>query len=111
MSIIDKLKSLFGPSGSNGLVALNGDMSEGGGEMISCEEALRLVHGFLDGELDSVPAGRVKAHFDVCQRCYPHLHLETAFRDAVRRAAGGGTAPSELKSKVAALIAEAEAED
>ena len=104
MSIVDRLKSIFGLAGSSGA-------EDPPGEMISCEEALSLVHDFLDGELDSVPASRVKAHFDVCQRCYPHLHLERVFRETMRSAASGESTPADLKSKVAALIAEAEAQD
>lgn len=94
MSIIDKIRMLFG----------GGGMAP---DMIPCEEALRLVHDFLDGELEGVPRDQVKAHFDVCQRCYPHLQLESAFREAVHRAGSTESAPSELKAKVAALIAEA----
>jgi anti-sigma factor (TIGR02949 family) len=93
MSIIDRIKSLFG-----------------GDDMISCEEALRLVHDFTDGELEGVWEARVRAHFEVCRRCYPHLQLETSFRDALRRATSAEVAPTDLKAKVAALLAEAEAE-
>ncbi len=114
MSIVDRLKALFGNGASNGSASGKGTAPDGtgdGGEMISCEDALRLVHEFLDGELDSVPESQVKQHFDVCQKCYPHLHLENAFREAVRRAASGESAPEELKMRVAALIADAKAND
>ena len=77
--------------------------------MISCHDALTLVHEYLDGELEAVPENQVKRHFDMCERCYPHLHLETTFRDAVRRAAAGEKAPPELKTKLIKLLAEAEA--
>jgi anti-sigma factor (TIGR02949 family) len=105
MSIFDKLKALFPGSDSNG----SGSNGMGRAVMLSCEDALRLVHEFLDGELDPAAEGQVQKHFDMCQRCYPHLHLETAYRDAVRRAALAKDAPPELKAKVSALIAEAEA--
>ena len=100
MSFFDKLKALFGSGSSNGDAG-----------MISCEDALRLVHEFLDGELEDASATEVKQHFDMCQRCYPHLHLETAFREAVRRASAGESAPPELKDKVSALLAEAMSEE
>lgn len=100
MSIFDSIKGLFGGSSAS-----NGD------EMIPCEDALRLVHDFLDGELGDVPAEQVRRHFEVCGRCYPHLQLENAYRDAVRRAAAGQGAPEALKARVAALLAEAGAED
>jgi anti-sigma factor (TIGR02949 family) len=53
--------------------------------MISCEEALQLVHDYLDGELERSSETSVKQHFDACERCYPHLNLESLFRDAVCR--------------------------
>jgi mycothiol system anti-sigma-R factor len=115
MSIIDRIRKLLGgrstADASDGADCPSTVAAAGGGsEMIPCEDALRLVHDFLDGELDGVPQAQVKAHFDVCQRCYPHLQLETAFRDALRRAGSGEGAPSELRAKVAALISEAETE-
>lgn len=78
------------------------------GGMISCEEALALVHEFIDGELGEVPHTRAQAHFDVCQGCYPHLRLEGAFRDAVQRAAEGQGAPPDLKEKLLEALAEAD---
>jgi anti-sigma factor (TIGR02949 family) len=74
---------------------------------ISCEEALRLVHEFLDGELEGVSPAEVKAHFEVCRGCYPHLRLEQAFREAMKRACARQTAPPTLREKVERLLAEA----
>ena len=101
MSLFDKLKRLFGAASQNGDTPPDA-------EVISCHDALRLVHEYLDGELDAVPEAEVKAHFDMCQKCYPHLHLESAFRDAVRRAARVESAPPELKARLAQLLAEAD---
>ena len=101
MSFLDRLKSLFTGTAQNG----SGSMPP----MISCKEALGVVHDFLDGELDDVPREQVKAHFDVCQRCYPHLHLEEAFQEAIRRAAAKEQAPDGLKAKLMELLAEADA--
>ena len=100
MSMFDRLKGMFGGSPDNG-------RDDGGVAMISCEDALRRVHEFLDGELEESSAEEVKQHFDMCQRCYPHLQLETAFREAVRRAAAGQSAPPQLRDKVTALLEEA----
>ena len=101
MSFSEKLRSLF--SGTPG--------DDGGSAtaMIPCEEALSVVHDFLDGELEGVSHEQVKAHFDACQRCYPHLRLEEHYRQAVRRAGSEQRAPAGLKVKLAELIAEADA--
>lgn len=109
MSIFDKFRRLFGAKPSAGAVDAGG-MAAGDG-MVSCEDALRLVHDFLDGELEGASSEEVRQHFEVCQRCYPHLHLETAFRQAIQRAAAGPGAPEELKNRVASLLAEARADD
>lgn len=97
MSLIDRLKRFFAGNGQDG----------GASEMISCEDALGLIYEFLDGELEDVSHERVKAHFDVCGRCYPHLQLEESFRTAVRRAAQGEKASPELRSRLLELLAEA----
>ena len=91
MSIINRLKGLMG--------------------MISCEEALLQVHEFLDGELEAGAESNVEKHFQMCKKCYPHLKLETAFREAIRRAGDGEGAPPDLKAKVAVAIAEAEPDE
>jgi anti-sigma factor (TIGR02949 family) len=100
MSMIEKLKALLGGNGDNG----SGDDVA----MISCEDALSLVHEFIDGELEQVPHASVKAHFDVCQKCYPHLRLEGAFREAVQRATEDEGAPPEVRAKLLEALAEAE---
>jgi mycothiol system anti-sigma-R factor len=74
---------------------------------ITCEDALRVVHDFLDGELEGVTPAEVKAHFEVCQGCYPHLRFEQAFREAMRRACARETAPPALRDKLERLLAEA----
>jgi anti-sigma factor (TIGR02949 family) len=99
MSIIHRIKAWFG--GAAGGTAQ---------EMISCGDALRLVQEYLDGELEGVSHERLKAHFDVCGKCYPHLKFESSFLEAVKRAGAGDAAPGELRTRVAELIAEAASE-
>lgn len=101
MSFFDKLRSLFGDASK--------DNGSSAAPMIACEEALSLVHDFLDGELDGVSHDQVKAHFDACQRCYPHLRLEEHYRQAIRRAGSEQQAPEGLKVKLMKLLAEADA--
>lgn len=116
MSIFDRIKRLFG-----GMSTTNGNGArvdpESGGpamdevEMIPCEEALRLVHDYLDGELEGVPRSQVRRHFEACARCYPYLGFESAYREAVRRAGAGESAPAELKTKVLELLDSARSEE
>lgn len=114
MSILERLKALLQGGAGDGAASKSNDaMAEapmsGQADMISCEEALRLVHDYLDGELEHVSANQVRQHFDMCERCYPHLKLESVYRDAMTRVASGATAPAGLKDRVSALLAEADA--
>lgn len=114
MSIFDSIKRLFGGPSSDDEAghALDPAVAAAGeGESITCAEALRLVHDYLDGEVGDVPASRVRHHFEVCARCYPHLKLERAYREAVLRAAAGRAAPPKLKARVTELLAEAGSDD
>ncbi len=104
MSRLDALKRLFhsGPSESGA------DHAHPDG--LSCEDALRLVHDFLDGELEGTPSADVKAHFEKCQRCYPFLRLEESFRLALRKAARGESTPPDLRERVLSVLEEAAAD-
>jgi len=74
--------------------------------MISCRDALNLIYEFLDGELTDVSEDEVRAHFEVCQQCFPHLKLEESFLSAVHRCAERECAPSELRGRVLSLLSE-----
>lgn len=75
---------------------------------LSCEQSLRLLHEYLDGELDHLSASQVEAHFKVCKRCWPHLNLEERFRDRLRRASERDRCPDEVRAQVLAAIDEAQ---
>ena len=75
---------------------MSGDMTK----KMTCQEALRLVNEFIDGELDGVSSAEVKTHFEKCKRCYPHLELERHFREALRRACTRDKASATLRQRV-----------
>lgn len=79
------------------------------GDGITCREAVTVVQEFLDGDLDGVSSVKVRAHFEMCSQCYPHLKFERAFRDALARATRGGIAPPALRARVMELLAGASA--
>lgn len=116
MSFFKRLKRFFGGSGGPGGKMDGGNArpgSNGRGEnpqpdMISCEEAIAVLYEYLDGELEDLTHERVKAHFDVCARCYPKLAMEKSFLAAVARAGAGEKAPEELRGKVLGIIDEME---
>jgi mycothiol system anti-sigma-R factor len=112
MSFFDSLKRLFGGSsgkpGESGGMVPPGPGDDAGMKMISCEEARAVLYEYLDGELEGLSYERVKAHFDICARCYPKLSLEKSFLAAVEKAGSGEKAPPELRTKVLGLLADLE---
>lgn len=74
---------------------------------ITCQEALRAVYEYLDGEMEPDDADAVKHHFDVCKGCYPHLAFTASFHEALHRAAQGQPpCPTDLRDRVAGLLAQ-----
>lgn len=86
-------------------------MSGDKAKKISCQEALRLVNEFIDGELDGVSSEEVKTHFELCKRCYPHLKLEHHFREALRRACSREKASASLRERVRGICSGGRSDD
>jgi len=101
MSFLDRLRALV----------KGGTADNGGGmrpDMPTCEEALAVIYEFLDGELDGLSRDRIKAHFDVCGKCYPKLRFEESFRSAVQRASAGEAPPPDLRARLMEVLAGAQ---
>ncbi len=90
--IIDWVRKLFG----------------GQPDGVTCEESLRLLQEYIDGELDHLTASQVEEHFRVCKACWPHLNFEERFRDRLRRASERDCCPEEVRARVLAAIDEVE---
>ncbi len=86
--IIDMLRRMFG----------------GTPDGMDCEESLRLLSEYLDGELDTLEAAEVEEHFRVCSACYPHLRLEERFKERVQSAGASGSCPDEVKAGIRAAL-------
>jgi anti-sigma factor (TIGR02949 family) len=106
MSLIERLRGFFGGSGP--MENTSEDASRPCN--IECKDALERLYEFLDGELESSSAEEVEQHFRLCQRCYPHLAMEESFREALRRAQGGGAVPPELMDRVLRSLEESQGE-
>jgi len=105
MSFFERLKRLVG-GGGNGQPHHEGeDGSCPSCRPISCMEALERVHEYLDGELTEDSYQDVAHHFEVCQKCYPHLRLEERFREALRQSREKEKCPDHLRTQVLDLLA------
>jgi anti-sigma factor (TIGR02949 family) len=105
MRFFERLRQLLGTGEANSTaVRGEGDEPDSCGS-ISCTEALERVQEYLDGELDGPSYAQVARHFQVCQRCYPHLRLEERFREALIRSSAGDVCPERLRHQVLELLA------
>ena len=63
--------------------------------MISCDEAVRRLWAYVDGELGDDDRGRVDDHLALCRRCCGEAEFTGALRDLL-----GTTPPPSLPSDV-----------
>lgn len=105
MTFFDRLKRLLGGGGDGGSQHGSPDGDCVTCRPISCMEAIERVHEYLDGELDEASFQDVAHHFEVCQRCYPHLKLEERFREVLREAQAKEKCPGHLRAQVLDLLA------
>ena len=52
---------------------------------MTCDEALRLLAVFLDGELHGVSHAAVEHHLEVCRACYSRAEFERRLKTEVGR--------------------------
>lgn len=78
-------------------------------KMLRCEEALARLMEYIDGELPAEEQGAVKAHLDICDRCYPRYDFQRAYHEFTRRIQERDHAPAGLKRRLFRMILEQEA--
>ena len=61
---------------------------------ITCEEALRLLAVFLDGELHGEQHDSVERHLKACQGCFSRAEFERRLKAEVRRLRQEEVSPS-----------------
>jgi anti-sigma factor RsiW len=73
--------------------------------VVTCEFSKALLHGYLDGELDSVRAGEFERHLETCSQCIAELGEQESLRASLAAAKLYERAPSGLAKKVKRQIA------
>lgn len=72
-------------------------------ETLSCEEAIRLLASYLDGELEGGSAAQLEDHLDRCRSCYSRHEFEKGLKDRV--ASLGEERPrSEFEERIQGLV-------
>jgi anti-sigma factor (TIGR02949 family) len=60
---------------------------------IPCETALARLWAYIDGDLQPASEAEVKAHLEVCQRCYPLFDFQHAYFRLITRIADRPSPP------------------
>src|SRR4030095_15574617 len=74
---------------------------------MNCEEAAKLMDGYLDGELDPITSQKVEQHLRDCPKCEQAHEVETAMAHAISQAAPYYKAPPELRERIQVSFREA----
>ena len=67
---------------------------------MNCDEATKLMDGYLDGELDPVTSQTIEQHLRDCHKCEQAYEAHTALTQAISRGALYYKAPDELRQRV-----------
>ena len=74
---------------------------------MNCEEATKLMDGYLDGELDPITSQTIEQHLRECRKCEEAFEAHTALAHAVSQAAPYYKAPIELRERIQFSLREA----
>jgi mycothiol system anti-sigma-R factor len=74
---------------------------------MNCEEAIKLMDGYLDGELDPMTSQRIEEHLRECHKCEQAYEADTALAHAISRGAPYYKAPAELRQRIQSSLRDA----
>src|SRR4030095_11446253 len=72
-----------------------------------CEEAIKLMDGYLDGELEPMTSQKIEQHLRDCRKCEQAYEAHTALAHAISRGAPYYKAPAELRQRVQSSLRDA----
>jgi len=76
-------------------------MSDSG---VNCEDTLKEIERFLDGELDPNVQGVVSNHLSDCHPCMRRVEFRKSLKVMISSKCGGEAVPAELGEKIRGLI-------
>src|SRR5678815_3555981 len=74
---------------------------------MNCEEATKLMDGYLDGELDPITSQKIEQHLRDCRKCEQAYQAHTALAHAISRGAPYYKAPTELRQRIQSSLRDA----
>ena len=73
---------------------------------VDCDDVLKDVFLYLDGESDEDVRHRIRRHLDGCAPCLRQFGLEQDVKSLVTRCCGGDVAPESLRVRIRLRLAE-----
>lgn len=67
----------------------------------TCEQVIRALDDYIDGELDSREAGQIEAHLVTCAACLKKYHFERAFVADVKQKLAEVAVKAGLQERIA----------
>src|SRR5438045_8653064 len=77
---------------------------------MNCEEAIKLMDGYWDGELDPITNQTIEQHLRDCRKCEQAYETHRALVRAIGSAAPYYKAPAELRERIQSSLREEIAE-
>ncbi len=74
--------------------------------MLDCESVMRQLWDYLDGELTAERMAAIRAHIEMCKRCYPQYEFERSFLDALAARRRRHSDPERLRTKLISALQE-----
>lgn len=72
--------------------------------MMNCEDVMRQLWDYLDGELTPERMQAIEAHLAMCGRCHPQAEFERAFLRAVAQVQREPSDTERLAARVMAVL-------
>jgi anti-sigma factor (TIGR02949 family) len=72
--------------------------------VFDCEQTVRRLWDYLDGQLGPVDLAAVDSHLAACDRCPPHFAFERRFLDVVREVRGASAGPNGSEATLRARV-------
>lgn len=73
---------------------------------MTCEESIKLVDGYLDGELDVITNQQIEQHLSACAKCQSIFQMQETLATTIKSAAPYYTAPAELRRRIHSSLLE-----
>jgi anti-sigma factor (TIGR02949 family) len=70
---------------------------------MTCEEAIRLLVDYLDGELEADRRGELDRHLSICRSCFSRHEFEKGLKERVAEL-GQEPVPPEFQDRIRALV-------